>query len=126
MQNHLVMSHLAQRRDIHDDKLIREFATLVGTTETLKRLYVLTYADMRATGPKVWNNWKDMLLGEAYLRVADAFARTKSEHGANATAAYFGNPSAHHYGMTTHAPHFLGPRDHDAEVQPLMRNMRRC
>lgn len=75
VQNHLVMSHLAQRRDIHDDKLIREFATLVGTTETLKRLYVLTYADMRATGPKVWNNWKDMLLGEAYLRVADAFAR---------------------------------------------------
>ncbi|MBY0274183.1 [protein-PII] uridylyltransferase [Candidatus Binatia bacterium] len=75
VQNHLVMSHLAQRRDIHDDKLIREFATLVGTTETLQRLYVLTYADMRATGPKVWNNWKDMLLGEAYLRVADAFAR---------------------------------------------------
>ncbi|MBM4244662.1 MAG: [protein-PII] uridylyltransferase [Deltaproteobacteria bacterium] len=75
VKNHLVMSHLAQRRDIHDDKLIREFATLVGTTETLKRLYVLTYADMRATGPKVWNNWKDMLLGEAYLRVADAFAR---------------------------------------------------
>jgi [protein-PII] uridylyltransferase len=75
VQNHLVMSHLAQRRDIHDDKLIHEFATLVGTTETLKRLYILTYADMRATGPKVWNNWKDMLLGEAYMRVADAFAR---------------------------------------------------
>jgi [protein-PII] uridylyltransferase len=75
VQNHLVMSHLAQRRDIHDDKLIHEFATLVGTTETLKRLYILTYADMRATGPKVWNNWKDMLLGEAYMRVAEAFAR---------------------------------------------------
>lgn len=72
---HLVMSHLAQRRDIHDDKLITEFAKLVGTTDTLKRLYLLTYADMRATGPKVWNNWKDMLLGETYLRVTEAFAR---------------------------------------------------
>jgi UTP:GlnB (protein PII) uridylyltransferase len=30
---------------------------------------------MRATGPKVWNGWKDMLLGETYLRVTDAFAR---------------------------------------------------
>ena len=45
---------------------------------------------------------------EALDRVAEAFARIKTEHGANATAAYFGNPSAHHWGMTTHAPHFLG------------------
>ena len=75
VRHHLVMSHLAQRRDIHDDKLISEFAKLVGTTDTLKRIYLLTYADMRATGPKVWNNWKDMLLGETYLRVTDAFAR---------------------------------------------------
>lgn len=44
---------------------------------------------------------------EALDRVAEAFARIKTEHGANATAAYFGNPSAHHFGMTTHAPHFL-------------------
>ncbi|MEW6268863.1 MAG: [protein-PII] uridylyltransferase [Thermodesulfobacteriota bacterium] len=75
VRNHLVMSHLAQRRDIHDDKLISEFAKLVGTTDTLKRLYLLTYADMRATGPKIWNNWKDMLLSETYLRVTEAFAR---------------------------------------------------
>jgi [protein-PII] uridylyltransferase len=75
VKHHLVMSHLAQRRDIHDDKLIGEFAALVGTTDSLRRIYLLTYADMRATGPKVWNNWKDMLLGETYLRVTDAFAR---------------------------------------------------
>lgn len=75
VRHHLVMSHLAQRRDIHDDKLISDFAKLVGTTDSLKRIYLLTYADMRATGPKVWNNWKDMLLGETYLRVTEAFAR---------------------------------------------------
>ena len=28
-----------------------------------------------ATGPKVWNNWKDMLLAEAYLRAQEVFAR---------------------------------------------------
>ncbi len=73
--NHLVMSHLSQRRDIHDDRLVIDVAKMVGTPEALKRLYLLTYADMRATGPKVWNNWKDMLLGETYLRVQEAFAR---------------------------------------------------
>ncbi|MFM8412490.1 MAG: [protein-PII] uridylyltransferase, partial [Alphaproteobacteria bacterium] len=75
VRHHLVMSHLSQRRDIHDDKLVVEFARTVGSPEALKRLYLLTYADMRATGPKVWNNWKDMLLAEAYLRVQEVFAR---------------------------------------------------
>jgi [protein-PII] uridylyltransferase len=75
VRRHLEMSHLAQRRDIHDDKLVADFARLVGTPETLRRLYLLTYADMRATGPKVWNNWKGMLLDETYLRVQEAFSR---------------------------------------------------
>jgi [protein-PII] uridylyltransferase len=75
VSQHLVMSHLAQRRDIHDDKLVIDFARSVGTPETLKRLYLLTYADMRATGPKVWNNWKDMLLAETYMRVQEVFSR---------------------------------------------------
>ena len=75
VRHHLVMSHLSQRRDIHDDNLMVEFARSVGSPEALKRLYLLTYADMRATGPKVWNNWKDMLLAEAYLRAQEVFAR---------------------------------------------------
>jgi [protein-PII] uridylyltransferase len=75
VRQHLVMSHLAQRRDVHDDKLLIDFARLVGSPEALKRLYLLTYADMRATGPTVWNSWKAMLLDEAYLRVQEVFAR---------------------------------------------------
>lgn len=75
VRNHLVLSHLAQRRDIHDEKLVHEIARMVGSPESLKRLYLLTYADMRATGPQVWNNWKDMLLGETYLRVNEVFER---------------------------------------------------
>lgn len=75
VRHHLAMSHLAQRRDVHDDKLLIEFARLVGSPESLTRLYLLTYADMRATGPTIWNNWKAMLLDEAYLRVQEVFAR---------------------------------------------------
>lgn len=73
--HHLNMSHLAQRRDIHDPRLILDFARRVGTLDNLKRLYLLTFADMRAVGPKIWNSWHDMLLSELYLRTAEAFER---------------------------------------------------
>lgn len=84
VRNHLMLSHLAQRRDIHDDKLIAEVARVVGSPESLKRLYLMTYADMRATGPKVWNNWKDMLLGETYMRVNEVFERGFEPEGRGA------------------------------------------
>lgn len=75
VENHLLMSHLAQRRDIHDQRLIIDFAKRVETLDNLKKLYLLTFADMRAVGPKIWNNWHDMLLGELYLRTLDVFER---------------------------------------------------
>lgn len=72
---HLTMSHLAQRRDIHDQRLLIDFARRVETLDNLKKLYLLTFADMRAVGPKIWNNWHDMLLGELYLGTLDVFER---------------------------------------------------
>jgi [protein-PII] uridylyltransferase len=75
VEHHLLMSHLAQRRDIHDPRLIIDFATRVETLDNLKTLYLLTFADMRAVGPKIWNNWHDMLLGELYLRTLAVFER---------------------------------------------------
>ncbi len=73
--HHLTMSHLAQRRDVHDQRLIIDFAKRVETLDNLKKLYLLTFADMRAVGPKIWNNWHDMLLGELYLGTLDVFER---------------------------------------------------
>jgi len=71
--HHLTMSHLAQRRDIHDQRLLIDFAKRVETLDNLKKLYLLTFADMRAVGPKIWNNWHDMLLGELYQQTFDIF-----------------------------------------------------
>jgi [protein-PII] uridylyltransferase len=73
--HHLTMSHLAQRRDIHDQGLIIDFAKRVETPDNLKKLYLLTFADMRAVGPKIWNNWHDMLLGELYSQTLDVLQR---------------------------------------------------
>src|SRR5439155_1276327 len=71
VRHHLLMSHLAQRRDVDDDQLIVDFCRTVGSVDNLQRLYVLTYADMRAVGPGVWNNWRDSLLAELYLRARE-------------------------------------------------------
>jgi len=75
VQHHLLMSHLAQRRDVHDDQLVIDFCRTVGTLENLQRLYVLTYADMRAVAPGVWNNWRGTLVTELYRRGHDFFER---------------------------------------------------
>jgi [protein-PII] uridylyltransferase len=69
------MHHLATRRDIHDPKLVADFARTVGTLPTLQKLYVLTFADLGATNPKLWNSWQDMLLGELYDLTVESFER---------------------------------------------------
>lgn len=75
VRHHLLMHHLATRRDIHDPRLVAEFARTVGTQATLQKLYVLTFADLGATNPKLWNSWQDMLLSELYGLAVDHFER---------------------------------------------------
>ncbi|MCU7799550.1 MAG: [protein-PII] uridylyltransferase [gamma proteobacterium symbiont of Lucinoma myriamae] len=66
VRNHLIMSMTAQRKDINDPAVIHEFALLVGESQYLDYLYMLTVSDIRATSPKVWNSWKDSLLTQLY------------------------------------------------------------
>lgn len=70
VKNHLIMSHVSQRRDIHDYSLIVRFAKTVKNLETLCLLYLLTFADIKSVGPDVWTNWKGMLLKELFIRTA--------------------------------------------------------
>ncbi|MSQ46823.1 MAG: [protein-PII] uridylyltransferase [Deltaproteobacteria bacterium] len=71
VQHHLHMSSIAQRKDLSDETVIAEFARMVETPALLKKLYLLTFADMKAVGPKVWNPWKGGLLDELYLRALE-------------------------------------------------------
>jgi len=66
VENHLVMSSVAQSRDLSDRKTIENFAAVVQSVERLKLLTVLTTADIRAVGPGVWNGWKAQLLRTLY------------------------------------------------------------
>jgi [protein-PII] uridylyltransferase len=56
------MSHTAQKLDLSDPRVIEEFARKVVNKENLTSLYLLTVADIRATSPHVWNQWKATLL----------------------------------------------------------------
>jgi len=66
VRNHLIMSDMAQKRDISDPKTVRDFVQAVQSPEMLRLLLVLTVADIRAVGPGVWNGWKGQLLRELY------------------------------------------------------------
>lgn len=70
VKNHLVMSDVAQKRDISDPKTVRDFANLVQSPERLRMLYVLTVVDIKAVGPGVWNGWKGSLLRHLYFDTA--------------------------------------------------------
>ncbi len=72
---HLLMHHLATRRDLSEPQLVVDFTSMVGSLERLKKLYALTFADLKATNPKLWNSWQDMLLGELYELAVNAFER---------------------------------------------------
>ncbi len=75
VRQHLLMSKVSQRQDIGDPEVIRSFAATVGDQVHLDYLYLLTVADMRGTGPTVWNSWKGSLLSALYLATRRALRR---------------------------------------------------
>ncbi len=75
VRHHVVMAHIAQRRDLHDEKMIIQFAKQLGKSENLKMLYMLTYADIKAVGPEVWTEWKASLLQELYEKAYQVLER---------------------------------------------------
>ena len=75
VKNHLLMSVTAQRQDISDPDVVNRFATAIGNQTHLDYLYLLTVADIRATNPNLWNDWKDVLLKNLYQATEYALAR---------------------------------------------------
>lgn len=72
VHKHLLMDHLASRRDINDESIVAEFSASVGSIQTLQMLYVLTCADIAGVGPNTLTEWKLGLLTDLY-RNAQSF-----------------------------------------------------
>ena len=79
IEQHLVMSTIAQSRDLSDRKTIENFSAVVQSLERMKLLTILTTADIRAVGPGVWNGWKAQLLRGLYYETEPALTGGFSE-----------------------------------------------
>lgn len=71
IQNHLLMSLTAQKKDISDPDVIQDFAKKVGDLEHLDYLYTLTVADINATNPTLWNTWRASLMRQLYTETRE-------------------------------------------------------
>ena len=84
VDNHLLLSMTAQRRNLEDPATIAEFATLVKDQPNLDALMLLTLADGQGTGDVNWSDWKETLVWQLYrsttLYLADgeAFYRQRT------------------------------------------------
>src|SRR5205085_2891602 len=63
---HLLMSSVAQSRDLSDRVTIENFSKVMQSVERMKLLAILTAADIKAVGPGVWNSWKAQLIRTLY------------------------------------------------------------
>ncbi len=66
VENHLLMSSVAQRKDISDPFVIKEFADKVKNENKLNYLFTLTVADITGTNPNLWNAWRGSLIRQLY------------------------------------------------------------
>jgi [protein-PII] uridylyltransferase len=105
VEQHLTMSHVAQKQDMSDPDVIETFAKTVRDERHLTGLYLLTVADIRGTSPKVWNAWKAKLLEDLYkvtLRVlggephsADRELKNRQQEALATLRLYGLHPQAH-------------------------------
>jgi [protein-PII] uridylyltransferase len=74
IEHHLDMASVSQRRDLDDPSVIKNFAGIVQTVETLDMLTLHTFADSMGTSDQLWNSFKDMLLRTLYVKTREALA----------------------------------------------------
>lgn len=83
VHKHLRMSNIAQQHDIHDDRVVVPFAAEVGSPELLRKLYVLTCADITAVGPGTLNAWRRQLLTDLYFHTLELISSGSPEEKAD-------------------------------------------
>lgn len=118
IEEHLLMSMVAQTRDLNDRKTITDFAERVQSLERLKLLLILTVCDIRAVGPGVWNGWKGQLLRTLYyeteLLLSGGFSevsrKERAEEAQRALAealAEWSQKDRKHYSKLHYQPYLL-------------------
>jgi [protein-PII] uridylyltransferase len=76
--SHLEMSAVL-RRDIFNPETVQAFAEKVGTSERLKMLCLLTYADIKAVNPEALTPWKAENIWQLYIASANHLNRSADQ-----------------------------------------------
>ncbi len=75
IRHHLTMVQVAQRRDLDDPQVIRQFAESIETKENLNLLMLHTLADSLGTADSLWNDFKDTAQWSLYLKSLSLFCQ---------------------------------------------------
>jgi [protein-PII] uridylyltransferase len=86
VRDHLVMYHVATRRDLDDPTTTADFCAQLRGREGLRNLYLLTVCDLTTTSPTAMTSWKARMLDELYFAAdasfvgADAFDTARTQY----------------------------------------------
>jgi [protein-PII] uridylyltransferase len=67
IKHHVLMSSVAFKENIHNEKTLYKFMSNIGDSKNLQLLYVLTYADVNGVGGNVFNSFNSKLLRDLYV-----------------------------------------------------------
>jgi len=67
VRNHVLMSSVAFKQNIHNERALYKFMSSIVDSKNLKLLYVLTYADVNGVGEHIFNSFNSKLLKDLYL-----------------------------------------------------------
>ncbi|MEO8271761.1 MAG: HD domain-containing protein, partial [Aureliella sp.] len=81
VHQHLLLANTAFRFDLSNREAAVKFAAVVGSSERLQLLLLLTYADLASVGPGVVNQWKVDLLLQLYHQTDSHFRDDKPGEG---------------------------------------------
>lgn len=133
VEYHLLLAKTATRRDLNDEKTVVQCARTIGDVKRLKMLYLLTWADSKATGPKAWNEWIASLVRELFFKVmhileqeelATPHASQKAEQAKSAVrnmlAEKMGKSAQERFLEVISPRYLLNTRPHDIVLHALM------
>ena len=77
IQYHTLMSNIAQREDIYNEKVIFGFASHFPNKKLLDMIYILTYADMNGVGGDIYNSFSAKLIRTLYKHSLEVLGETE-------------------------------------------------
>ncbi len=102
VHHHLLLSQTATRRDLDDPAVIDDVVETVDGLRLLQTLYLLTVADSIATGPTMWNTWKQTLVRTLFLRCAARIGADKPPRDVIEQLVVDTGPTRRRAGMESH------------------------